>query len=133
MTESRISRTTRPDIRGLFADYLLGVASWRRAKFDDDLRDPRNIRSADGILAIRDFVLALPEDDPRLIELSRVALFGEQFAPGQQTAYAIGLFWFHDQSATLDGFLSHITELAKQDAGEAGKFGGPQVAGDEPW
>ena len=128
-----LSGTDRIDIRQMMAAYLRDLASWRRGKFDDDLRDPRNLRSAEGILAFADFVQTLPAIDPRLQELERVAVLGERFEPGQQTAYAIGLFHFHDTAATMDGFLTHITELAQRDAGEAGRFGGVQVPGDEPW
>ena len=127
------SGTDRPDIRRLIAAYLTDLAAWRRLKYDDDLRDSRNLRAADGILAFAEFVETVPADDPRLRELERVALLGEQFTPGQQTAYALGLFHFHDAETTMDGFLTYITDLAQRDAGEAGRFGGTQVPGDEPW
>jgi hypothetical protein len=75
----------------------------------------------------------LPPDDARLLRLRELAVKGETFVPGQQTAYEIGRFRFFADDAGLDAFLDRIVELATADRGEHGRFGGRQVAGDEPW
>jgi hypothetical protein len=126
-----MDRTT--DLRQSIAAYIRQLSDWRRARYDDDLRDPRNLRSADALNDFAQYILDLPIDDPRLSALARLAGDGEVFAPGQQTAYELGRFHFHNQSTTFDGFLTLLVELAERDAGEAGRFGGPQVPGDDPW
>jgi hypothetical protein len=122
-----------PDLRESIAAYIRQLSNWRRARYDDDLRDPRNLRSADALQEFAAFILDLPIDEPRLTTLARLASDGEVFVPGQQTAYELGRFHFHDQTTTFDGFLSLLVELAGQDAGESGRFGGRQAPGDDPW
>lgn len=122
-----------PETRRAVADQLRTVAVWRRGRYNDDLRDARNLRSAAGLEQLADFVLSLGDDDVRLLRLREIAFVGEIFEPGQQTAYEIGRFHFHFQEATFDGFLTHIVELAEADRTEFGHFGGRQIPGDEPW
>ena len=121
------------DTRRAVADHLRSVADWRRSRYNDDLRDPRNLRSAAGLGELAGFVQALDEGDERLARLRATAFVGDVFEPGQQTAYEIGRFHFHSQEATLDGFLTRIVELAEADLKEFGRFGGRQVPGDDPW
>ncbi len=120
-------------IRQPMADYFRSIAVWRRQRYADDLRDARNLRSAAGLEELAAYVLTLPEDDGRLRELRRLAIQGETFAPGQQTAYEIGRFRFFSPDAGLDPFLDRLVELAIADRGEQGRFGGIQAPGDEPW
>ena len=122
-----------PSINQLLADYLRSIAVWRRQRYQDDLRDARNLRSAAALEELAEHVLALPPDDDRLRQLDRLAVEGEAFAPGQQTAYEIGRFRFFSDEAGLDAFVDRILELAMADRGEQGRFGGLQVPGDEPW
>ena len=122
-----------PSVSQLLAEYLRSVAAWRRQRFQDDLRDPRNLRSAAALEELADHVLALPVDDARLQRLRVLAVQGESFVAGQQTAYEIGRFRFFAEDAGLDAFLDRIVELAAADRGEQGRFGGRQVPGDEPW
>jgi hypothetical protein len=117
----------------MMADYLRSVASWRRRRYQDDLRDARNLRSAAALEELAEHVLALPTDDGRLLQLDRLAVEGEAFVPGQQTSYEIGRFHFFSDEAGLDAFVDRILELAIADRGEQGRFGGLQVPGDEPW
>jgi hypothetical protein len=116
-----------------FSDYVRSLSDWRRSRFDDDLRDPRHLRSANGMLELAEYIAGLSHDDPRLDALNQLATAGDEFVPGQQTAYEIGRFRFHDGEASIDGFLSVLVGLAERDAGESGRFGGPQVPGDDPW
>ncbi len=123
-----------PDaFRASMAAYVREISAWRRAKYDDDLRDPRHLRSADALLKLADHIEQLPLDDPELGQLDVLAAHGEMFVPGQQTAYEIGRYHFHDDSLTHEGFLSVLVAVAERDAGEQGRFGGRQVPGDDPW
>jgi hypothetical protein len=120
-------------IGSAIADYARMLATWRRGRFQDDLRDRRNLRSADGLDEFAAYVERLPPDEPRLKRLAALDLHGERFEPGQQTAYEMGRFRFYAEDATLDGLLDLLVDLAEADAREHGRFGGPQVPGDEPW
>jgi hypothetical protein len=117
----------------MMAEYLRSVAAWRRQRYQDDLRDARNLRSAAALDELAEHVLSLPPEDERLQRLRTVAVEGEAFVPGQQTAYEIGRFRFFTDEAGLDAFVDRIVELAEADRGEQGRFGGRQVPGDEPW
>ena len=117
----------------LMADLLRQTAAWRRRKAEEYDRDARNLRAAAGLEELADFVLALPEGDPRLHRLGRLAVAGEVFQPGQQTLYEIGRFRFFHDAAGLDAFLDRLVELAEADAGEQGRFGGRLPEGDDPW
>lgn len=120
-------------IHSAFAAYLESIADWRRSRYDDDLRDKRNLRSASALRDLANFVRGLDDDDPRLRRLAELGLRGGVFEAGQQTAYEIGRFHFFSTEATFDGFLDWVVELAERDSAEMGRFGGPQVVGDEPW
>ncbi len=122
-----------PNISEAIATYILGISRWRRARYNDDLRDVRNLRAADALEALAAYIESLASDDPRLVRLGQIAMDGYFFAPGQQASYEIGLFRFHTESATIEGFLDKIVELAEADRHEHGEFGGRQVEGDVPW
>jgi hypothetical protein len=121
------------DVRTALGEYARSLADWRRARYQDDLRDRRNLRSADGLIELAEFLPTVPADDPRLARLTALCLQGHVFEPGQQLAYELGRFRFYSDDATLDGLLDQLVELAEADAGERGRFGGTQVPGDEPW
>ena len=121
------------DLREPMATYILQLSGWRRLRYNDDLRDPRHLRSADALAAFASFIRDLPADDPRLSALAHLASDAESFVPGQQTAYELGRFHFHDDTTTYDGFLSLMVTFAERDAGESGRFGGAQAQGDDPW
>jgi hypothetical protein len=120
-------------IQTLIAEYLTQLADWRRMRFQDDLRDPRNLRSADGIEELATLIRSLPNSDPRLKELDRLWRRGEHIEVGQQAAYEIGRFRFFIPETELDAFVDEMVDLARADANERGQFGGKQVPGDEPW
>jgi hypothetical protein len=122
-----------PNISEAIATYIQGISRWRRARYNDDLRDVRNLRAADSLEELATYVETLGNDDPRIARLGKIAMDGYFFAPGQQASYEIGLFRFHTESATIEGFLEKIVELAEADRREHGEFGGLQVEGDTPW
>ena len=120
-------------IRQAMADHLRATAVWRRKRAEEYDKDARNLRAAAGLEELADHVLALPPDDERLQTLSRLAMTGEAFTPGQQTSYEIGRFRFHHGAVGLDAFLDRLVELATADRGEQGRFGGRLPEGDDPW
>ncbi len=115
------------------ASYVRSIADWRESRYNDDLRDKRNLISADGLREFAAYVQSLPPEEPRLNRLEHLCLRGEIFDPGQQVHYEIGRFRFFSPEATIDGFLSLLVDLAEADSSERGQFGGPQIAGDNPW
>ncbi len=117
----------------MLAEYLTTLAAWRRARYDDDLRDRRNLVAADAIEELRAHILALPVDDPRLIALERTMMPSGYLNPGQQTALEVSRLRFFTPETELDAFLAYLVEVAQADFNEHGQFGGLQVPGDEPW
>jgi hypothetical protein len=122
-----------PETRSAFADYIRRVAEWRRARYDDDLRDPRHLRSAAAIEGFAEYVISLPDDDARIGRLTKLCMRGEAFEPTQRLAYELGRFHFFTDEASVEGFLDQLVQLAEADHGERGRFGGPQAPGDDPW
>ena len=96
-------------------------------------RDPRNLRTAQALEEFADYLLGLTPDDPRLLDLQRLAGEGDDFAPDQRVLYEIGRFRFHHPDVAFAPFLETLVELAKADRGEAGHFGGRMPEGDDPW
>jgi hypothetical protein len=129
----RSKATVEKSFQRSMANYLRDVAAWRRRRYQDDLRDARNLQSAAALEQLADYVLQLPAGNETLLQLATLTIEGGEFLPGQQTAYEIGRFRFYNQEATFDGFLAQLVELARADRGERGHFGGPQVPGDNPW
>src|SRR3712207_5417015 len=121
------------DTRHAIADYLRGVADWRRRKAEEYDRDARNLHTAAALNELADHVLALPADDPRLRELARLTAEGDEFRPDQRVIYELGRFRFHHAETGLDAFLDRLVELAIADKGEQGRFGGRLPEGDDPW
>ena len=121
------------DLRPALASYLRSIAAWRRSRYQDDLRDPRNLISATGLDEFAAWIMTLPGDDARLATLSQFASEGNSFTPGQQTLYEIGRFRFFTPSTEFDSFLGYLADLAEADHRERGRFGGKQAPGDEPW
>ena len=124
---------TSSSFQSLFAEYLTGLAQWRRTRYQDDLRDPRNLVSADGIEELAALIRTLSDDDPRIIELDRLMRVGEYVEVGQQSAYEIGRFRFFIPDTELDPFIDQIVDLARADRNERGHFGGKMAPGDDPW
>ncbi len=117
----------------MLAEYLTMLAQWRRSRYDDDLRDRRNLIAAEAIEDLSRHILSLPDDDPRLLELEKTMRRGDVLEPGQQTAYELSRLRFFTPETELDAFLTHLVDIAQADFNEHGRFGGTQVPGDEPW
>lgn len=116
------------------ARHLRFIAEWRRARAQEYDRDPRNLVSAAALEELADYVTTLSEDHEALIALYRYATENGEFAPGQQTNYAIGRFRFFHTDSEFEPFLSHLAELAWEDFDEKGRFGGKNLPPeDDPW
>lgn len=121
------------------ADRILGIAEWRKERAHQDMLGlgpeaaQRSNRSAAGLRELADFVRSLPDDDARVADLKRLAFSGMVFDPGALLLNELGRFRFHDPETTTSQFLAFMVSLAEQDAEEQGRWGAPQVPGDEPW
>ena len=121
------------DPRQAMADYFRRIAAWRRQRAEEYDRDARNLLSAAGLEELASYVLDLPDDDSRIDELGRLAVAGEEFAPGQQTHFAAARFRFYYVDTSCDAFLDRLIELQRADMAEMGHFGGTLPEGDDPW
>jgi hypothetical protein len=68
-----VTATTQDHVeatRAAFAEFLRDQSEWRRARAREWPEDPRNARSADALVALAGWVMALPEADPRLQQLA---------------------------------------------------------------
>lgn len=125
--------------RRAIEERIRAIAEWRREREMQDMLGlgseaaMRSRRSADGLVQLADAVAALPDDDERLTALERAAFSGEVFSPGATLLEELGRFRFHDPDQELDAFISLMVTYAEQDVEEMGLWGGPQVAGDNPW
>ncbi|MGC4107719.1 MAG: hypothetical protein QM753_15465 [Thermomicrobiales bacterium] len=126
-------------IRSAIVERIEAIAAWRREREFQDMMGlgpeaaARSRRSADGLDALAVYVAALPDDDARLERLRKAAFRGETFDPGATLLNELGRFRFHDADAPVDTFLDRMAEWAEQDEREMGEWGGPQIAGDNPW
>lgn len=115
------------------------IAAWRNEREQQDMMGlgpeaaRRSRRSASGLRELAEFIRALDGDDERIMKLRTLAFSGEMFDPGAGLLNELGRFRFHDEETTLEGFLAFMVELAEEDAVEQGRWGGPQVPGDDPW
>lgn len=120
-------------------ERIRAIADWRREREMQDMlglgpeQAMRSRRSADGLVELADLVASLPDDDTRISELERLAFSGEMFVPGATLLEELGRFRFHDPEKDLESFLTNLTEFAQRDVDEMGLWGGPQIAGDNPW
>jgi hypothetical protein len=117
----------------MMADYLRGIAAWRRQKAEEYDRDERNLQCAAGLEALAEYVLGLPDDDARIMRLSELAVVGSMFQLQQRAHFAVSRFRFHTPETSCTAFLDHIVELQLADISEAGQFGGRLPEGDDPW
>jgi len=120
-------------------ERIESIAVWRRGREQQDMYGlgpevaARSHRSADGLLELAAFIRNLDPNDGRLVRLGHLAFHHEHFDPGATMLHELGRFRFHDESATIPGFVERMVELAALDASERDEPGGPQVPGDNPW
>ena len=127
------------DVGKAVVERIEAIAAWRREREFQDMMGlgpeaaARSRRSAEGLDALAAYVRSLPDDDARLERLRRAAFRGEVFDPGATLLTELGRFRFHDPDAPVEAFLDRMAEWAEQDEREMGEWGGPQIAGDNPW
>lgn len=125
--------------REAIAERIESIAEWRKERAQQDMLGlgpeaaRRSDRSAAGLRELAGYVRSLPEDDARIAALTRLAFSGSMFDPGALLLNELGRFRFHDPDAAIAQFLDFMVTLAEQDLEEQGRWGGPQVPGDEPW
>lgn len=124
---------SNPRFQASFAGFCETTAAWRRRKADEYDRDERNLHTAAALEELAAHIRALPADDPRLVEMHRLAASGDDFQPDQRVLYELGRFRFHHPETGLDAFLDTLVDLAIADRGEQGHFGGRLPEGDDPW
>jgi hypothetical protein len=126
-------------VKEAIAERITLIAEWRLEREQQDMLGlgpeaaARSRRSAKGLRELADHVRSLADEDSRMAQLRTLAFHGERFDPGATLLNELGRFRFHDETATVEGFVDFMVELAEQDASEQGRFGGPQVQGDDPW
>lgn len=120
-------------------ERIRAIAEWRRERELQDMLGlgpeaaMRSRRSADSLVELADTVTKLSDDDARIVEIERLAFSGEMFVPGATMLAELGRFRFHDPDQEIDSFLTSMVEFAQRDLDEMGLWGGPQIAGDNPW
>ena len=120
-------------------ERVRAIAEWRRERELQDMLGLgpeaaiRSRRSADGLVELADTIAELSGDDPRITDLERMAFSGGTFVPGATLLEELGRFRFHDPETEIDAFISLMVDFATRDEEEMGVWGGPQIAGDNPW
>lgn len=127
------------EARESIADRVESIATWRQERASQDMLGlgpeaaQRSDRSAAGLRELAAYIRCLPDDDASIVQLTKLAFSGPTFDPGASLLNELGRFRFHDPETTVDQFLHFMVTLAGQDADEQGRWGGPQIPGDEPW
>jgi hypothetical protein len=127
------------DTTSAIAERIEAIADWRREREFQDMiglgpgAAARSRRSAVGLSELAAWIRQLGDDDARIVRLRKLAFRGEEFDPGATLLNELGRFRFHDPEVELDAFVDRMVEFAEQDTSEMGQYGGPQVAGDNPW
>lgn len=125
--------------REAIADRIDRIADWREERAFQDMMGlgpeaaQRSNRSAAGLRELAVFLRSLADDDPSIDALTRLAFSGGMFDPGASLLNELGRFRFHDPETPTEQFIRFMVTLAEQDAAEQGRWGGPQIPGDDPW
>lgn len=120
-------------------ERIRAIAEWRREREFQDMLGlgpeaaERSRRSAEGLVLLANAVSGLDDDDVRIMELERLAFSGATFTPGATLLEEMGRFRFHDADQEIETFIDQMVTFAERDVEEMGIWGGPQVAGDNPW
>jgi hypothetical protein len=100
--------------------YLREQAAWRRSKAEEYPEDERNVRSAEALDALAEYVDERP-NDVRVRYLTDHHLFEAVTLGGEETHRQVARWGFHRGTITAeaqDAFLSELCALAAQDAYE---------------
>lgn len=126
-------------VREAIVTRVEAIAEWRQEREFQDMLGlgpeaaARSHRSAEGLRELASYIRGLPDDDERIARLTRLAFSGEYFDPGASLLNELGRFRFHDPNQPVETFVDTMVRLAERDHKEMGQWGGPQIAGDNPW
>jgi hypothetical protein len=100
------------------ADHFREQARWRRDKAAEYPDDQRNAQCAAGLEELAEYVLGLPADDERVIELTTLGVRDGMFSPfpGSPAEHAIGRFRFHRGDEDCGQFLAELVRRMRDDA-----------------
>jgi hypothetical protein len=112
------SQEVRMDAQAAIADHFREQVRWRSEKAAEYPDDYRNEQCADGLEELAAYVLSLPADDERIIELGTLGVRDGLFSPfsGDLAAYAISRFRFDDGRDECGGFLANLVKRLRDDA-----------------
>jgi hypothetical protein len=118
------------------ADYFRGRAEWRYGKAAEYPEDARNLRCAEGLEELAEYVLSLDPSDQRIIELTTLGVREGLFSPyvGDSSAYAISRFRFDSSSAeeSCKHFLTRLVQHMIEDAPRAARLAGALDDDEDP-
>jgi hypothetical protein len=98
------------------ADYFLEQARWRDERAAEHPEDHRNSQSAAGLSELAKYVLALPDDDERIIDLTTLATREGVFMPFQEGSRITGRFRFGRPDQDCGAFLGELVRQTHRDA-----------------
>lgn len=101
------------EVRRVVAAAFYQNAHWQRLRDREYPGDPRSVRCAEGLEAVADYVLSLPDTDERLRDLARFGIVGGFFFPSEQASYYISRFRVSDPEESLETFLSRLLGILK--------------------
>jgi hypothetical protein len=94
----------------------LALATWLHHQARVRRWQRKDVRARDPLEALADFVLALPEDDPRLLELATLMVRHGVFWPGPAVEDTLLMYAGGLTGAELSALLHSIGQLAVEDA-----------------
>ena len=97
------------------ADYIGEAARRAAAEAGEDPDDPR-WRGADGLRELAAYVLRLPADDGRLLELTSLGYRVGAFVPYEEAAAALARFRRDDPREDCGAFLARLVRLMRDGA-----------------
>jgi hypothetical protein len=98
------------------ADYIREAGRRPAAGAGEPPDDPRRRRGADGLRALAAYVLRLPPDDQRVLELVTLGYRVGVFAPFEQAADALARFRRDDPREDCGAFLTRLVRLMRDGA-----------------
>lgn len=119
-------------VAGFLAQELFSTAFWREGKADEYPDDDRNLRAAEHLADLARQILALPDDDPRILRMEsavRAIIDGNgELAATSEIARAIGFSWGYpsldelldryaqEQANTLEQLKQYVARTQGEDA-----------------
>jgi hypothetical protein len=124
LTSQMDGEITPDQARRALAEAIKGEAEWRRKKADEYPDDRRNTQAANGLEELAAYVLTLPEDDPRLRDLTALAGGKDVFVFGQQASQTLSRFRFAGPGEEFDDFLEYLVSVAAEDEIDLARLAG---------